>query len=88
MFVKNESTGDEPADADENAASHFTTNNNGVENMGVVADGDGIDFVVIPTETPTTPVASAPSDDFFDDANYHGAFGTSNWGEGWALTFK
>jgi hypothetical protein len=88
MFVKNESTGDEPADADANAADHFTNNDNGIEDLGLVADADGIEFVVIPTTTPTTPTSSIPADDFFDDVNYHGAFGTTNWGEGWALTFK
>ena len=88
MFVKNESTGDEPADADANAAAHFNDNNNGVETIGLVAEADGVDFVVIPTSTPLTTTTAIPSGDFFEEANYHGAFGTTNWAESWTLTFK
>ncbi len=88
MFVKNESTGDEPADADANAANHFTTNGNGIEDLGLAADSEADPIVVIPTTSATTGTATIPSGGFFDDVNYHGAFGTSNWAEGWTLTFK
>ncbi len=88
MYVKNESTGDEPADADDNAADHFTNNGNGIEDIGVAADSEENPFEVIPTGTPSTALADEPEDTFFDDVDYHGAFGASNWAEGWALTFK
>jgi hypothetical protein len=88
MFVKNESTNDEPADADANAATHFNGNNNGIENIGLVAEADGVDFEVIPTSTPLSTTTAIPGGDFFEEANYHGAFGATNWAENWTLTFK
>ncbi len=70
------------SDATSNAAlaTYFTTSNNSVANPGVSASNP------VPTTPQTANMASYTSG--FDAVTYKGAFGTTNWAQGWTLTFE
>ena len=61
-------------------ATYFTTAKNTVANPGVSINNP------VPTNTQTTNMASYPAG--FETVTYKGAFGTTNWAQGWTATFK
>ncbi|KAA3645161.1 MAG: carboxypeptidase regulatory-like domain-containing protein [Bacteroidetes bacterium] len=64
--------------AEEDAvAISFTTNNNTLENPGILSAN-----TLIPTNTLSTGELP-PLDGFYTQVNYKGAFGSTNWAAGW-----
>lgn len=64
--------------AEEDAvANSFTTNNNTLENPGILSAN-----TLIPTNTLSTGELP-PLDGFYTQVNYKGAFGSTNWAAGW-----
>ncbi len=75
-----------PNDAGTQVVTAFTTtNSNFFENsaMGITSSS------LVPTSASANATAAVPSDSFFDDVSYHGAFepNGTNWASGWSLTF-
>ncbi len=63
-------------------ADYFATAHNEVFDCGVTAENP------IPTNaTGNNPLAAYPVDVIFETVNYKGAFGATNWAEGWTLIF-
>jgi len=56
---------------------HFTNNNNTSFDVGMLSATS-----LIPSNTPPTG-DMPPNDGFYDQVNYKGAFGTSDWTDGW-----
>ncbi len=72
-----------PSDMAQQLADHFNNNSNIFEDLGVSSEN------VLPTATGSNGTASVPSDSFFEDISYHGAFESgNNWAANWTLTFK
>jgi hypothetical protein len=73
-----------PATIGQDLADHFNNNNNIFEDLGVTATS------VVPTGVGSNGTAALPDDEFFQEANYHGAFdpAAGNWAANWTLTFK
>lgn len=67
-------------EADFYANDYFNTWNNEVKNPGVSATNP------VPTDA-SGDLATTP-DAWFDNVNYKGAFGTTNWAKGWTITFE
>ncbi|MBN2892884.1 MAG: hypothetical protein JXL97_13535 [Bacteroidales bacterium] len=63
-------------------ADYFTTSNNSVVDAGLSSSNP------IPTNAQTNDLATYPSDSFFQSVNYKGAFGSTNWAQGWTLYFS
>ncbi len=63
------------------AQDYFTTWGNTISDPGVS------DLNPVPTASTGDNMADEP-DSWFDDADYKGAFGATNWAKGWTLTFK
>lgn len=83
IYAKAES-GELPADHEQVTDALFNDNDNYAETIDVSMDNP------VPSAASTHPTATVPADDFFVQANYHGAFqpGGTNWAEGWSLMFK
>jgi hypothetical protein len=66
--------------------THFNDNNNEILSSDPGITGTN----PVPSSNPGSDLASVPSDDFFEDVSYHGAFepGGANWAEGWTLTYS
>ncbi len=72
-----------PDDYKNNWAKAFSGNSNKIANAGISATNP------VPTTPQNTDLAELPvSDSFYENVNYKGAFGTTNWANGWTLTFK
>ncbi len=71
---------DGTATEDAALAAYFTSANNIVVDPGVSLTNP------VPTHPQTTGLASYPAG--FEAVNYKGAFGSTNWAEGWTATFK
>ena len=61
-------------------STHVNINNNSVEDPGITATN--------PVPTATLTAGSAPSDSWFENVTYKGAFSGSNWASGWTLLFE
>ncbi len=61
-------------------ADYFTSANNTVVNPGISLTNP------VPATAQTTNLATYPAG--FESVNYKGAFGSSNWAQGWTATFK
>lgn len=72
---------DAPQDFIDNWATAFEGNTNSVQDAGVTANN------LVPTSAISSDMATYPTE-FFDAVNYKGAFGTSNWANGWTLFSK
>jgi len=64
----------------EDLSTHTNVSGNEVTNPGISATSP------IPTASLTT--GSSPTDAWFDNVNYKGAFSSSNWAENWTKTFQ
>ncbi len=75
------------AEANGIVAEYFTTAMNEVYDPGFNVTNEV--FNVIPTNDVSSNMATIPSDSFFKDVNYKGAFEPgSNWANGWTLASK
>lgn len=70
-----------PSELKNNFINYFDQANNKVVNVLITAQNP------IPTNPQTTDLAAYPTT-FFENVNYKGAFGSSNWANGWTLFFK
>lgn len=70
-----------PTDLKNNFINYFDQANNKIVNIGISIENP------VPTNLQTTDLASYPST-FFEVVSYKGAFGTSNWANGWTLLYK
>jgi hypothetical protein len=61
-------------------SSHVNVSGNVVTNPGISATN--------PVPTKTLTEGSAPTESWFDNVKYKGAFSTSNWAENWTKTFE
>lgn len=77
-FLKSGKDGDATHDAV--LATYFTTALNTVVDPGVTQVNP------VPTNPQTTDLATYPAG--FENVTYKGAFGTTNWAQGWTLTFE
>lgn len=80
------------ADQNENFVSSFDANGNEVADAGLTYNGANLAEVVSNLNLIPSSVANggaAPTDEFFDNVTYRGAFapGGSNWAAGWTKTF-
>lgn len=66
--------------SDFNSADYFNAWGNEVKDPGVSASN--------PVPTNASGTMAPTSDTWFDDVTYKGAFGTTNWAQGWTLTFE
>ncbi|MBC8487511.1 MAG: PKD domain-containing protein [Bacteroidetes bacterium] len=76
--------GELPANHADVTGNLFNNNENYIENLVIDITNP------IPASASTHPTTAIPSDPFFTDVTYHGAFqpGGTNWAEGWTLMFK
>jgi hypothetical protein len=79
-FGNGASTNPDSANATSDFVNYFTSAQNIISDPGVSAQNP------IPTNA-SGNLATYPIE-FFDVVNYKGAFGNSNWAQGWTLTFK
>ncbi len=80
-------TADEEAAANIVVSTYFTDASNEVYNPGFNVTSDI--FNIIPTNDVTANMATIPTNAFFTDVNYKGAFEPgNNWAQGWTLISK
>jgi len=66
---------------DATLASYFSTAHNTVADPGISATNP------VPANAQTSDLATYPATTFFDNVAYKGAFGSTNWAQGWTATF-
>ncbi len=71
-----------PKDYKKALIDYFSAAENIIVNPGISKDNP------VPQFAQTEDMADYPDDDFFEIVAYKGAFGDTNWAEGWTLLFK
>ena len=78
---------EEEEEANSILAEYFISANNEIYNPGFNVSSDN--FNIIPTNDVSANMATIPTDTFFTNVNYKGAFEPgNNWTEGWTLVSK
>ncbi len=73
---------DVPAALTDAFAEYFATAGNTVTNPSLTLENP------VPANAQNSNLATYPSESFYTNAGYKGAFGTSNWANGWTLLYK
>ncbi|MCG8409679.1 MAG: hypothetical protein MI739_00145 [Bacteroidales bacterium] len=82
-----EGHGTAPSTTASTLASHFSDNSNSISSLNTVGFNNGNHLLIPATGEANNGVA--PTDDWFNNVTYQGAFapGGNNWAQGWTLTF-